>query len=109
MAKKFSLKVQEFLKAFTKNIQKIALHLGVSDNFIKKYTDALINYVEKEQSESRSLTEKIILKVQELAAPYYESVWETCTHEEKLLMIDISDLNYDILVKSKFSIKMAGI
>jgi len=67
------------------------VHLGISNDMIKNYTEVLIDYVKREEAEGDNIIEKIVLKVQELATGYYEKVWESCTSDEKLLLMDISD------------------
>ncbi|MFA6089821.1 MAG: hypothetical protein WC755_08240, partial [Candidatus Woesearchaeota archaeon] len=65
--------------------------LGISDNLLKKYAEVIIDYTMKEKQDSQNLIDKIILKVQELATGYYEEIWDSCTSEEKLLLMDLAD------------------
>jgi hypothetical protein len=65
--------------------------LGIPENLLKKYADVIIDYTLKEKPHSNNLIDKIVLKVQELATGYYERIWESCTSEEKLLLMDMAD------------------
>lgn len=67
------------------------VHLGISNDKVENYTKVLIDYVKRDETEDDNIIEKIVLKVQELATEYYEKIWESCTGEEKLLLMDISD------------------
>lgn len=85
------LKQAKIPEEANKIIKDELIVLGLPDDSIKKYAIVLIEYAENEKSKSGNLTEKIILKVQELATTHYERIWESCTHEEKLMLMDMAD------------------
>ncbi len=57
---------------------------------LKKYSDQVIRFA-RQNSEIKNLPEKIIIKIQETAQEYYETLWLSCTKNEKLLLDDIAD------------------
>ena len=64
--------------------------LGLPDKTIGKYAEQIITYA-NQNAESDTVCEKIVLKVQETAKSYYESIWSSCTNEEKLVLDDMSE------------------
>jgi len=74
------------------------LALGISLELFEKYSQVLVNFAENDNSNSSILNDNIILKAQELATSYYETIWDSCTHNEKLLLIDVAD---NLLINDK--------
>ncbi|MCH7772583.1 MAG: hypothetical protein IIA49_16465, partial [Bacteroidetes bacterium] len=73
--------------------------LSVSDYLKWKYEQSIENYAAKRVKAGITIPrEKIILKIQEYAMVYYESIWEACSNSEKILLYDISD---DMLLNDK--------
>lgn len=87
-------------KSTLKQLKEIIKNeLSVSDFLRKKYEQSLGNYATKIIKEKVAKPkEKIILKIQEYATGYYESIWEACSNSEKILLYDISD---DLLLNDK--------
>lgn len=46
---------------------------------------------DKSNSTDEDIKEEIILKIQSMAQPFYFSLWNTCSKEEKYLLYDLSD------------------
>lgn len=83
----------EQVKAVIKN------ELSVSDYLKRKYEQSIKECAAKIVKERvTNPREKIILKIQEYAMGYYESIWEACSNSEKILLYDISD---DLLLNDK--------
>jgi len=73
--------------------------LSVSDYLQWKYERSTENYASRREKAGFTIPhEKIILKIEEYAMVYYESIWEACSNSEKILLYDISD---DMLLNDK--------
>lgn len=73
--------------------------MSVSDYLERKYEQSLKKCAAKiVKARVTNPREKIILKIQEYAMGYYESIWEACSNSEKILLYDISD---DLLLNDK--------
>jgi hypothetical protein len=73
--------------------------LSVSDYLKWKYEQSTENYASRRVKAGFTIPpEKIILKIEEYAMVYYESIWEACSNSEKILLYDISD---DMLLNDK--------
>ena len=73
--------------------------LDVSDYLKGKYEQSIKNCVNKIiDAKVSNPHEKIILKIQEYVMGYYESIWEACSNNEKIVLYDISD---DLLLNDK--------
>jgi hypothetical protein len=73
--------------------------LSVSDYLKREYERSTENYASRRKKAGFTIPhEKIILKIEEYAMVYYESIWEACSNSEKILLYDISD---DMLLNDK--------
>ncbi|MEN8192866.1 MAG: hypothetical protein ABFS12_08620 [Bacteroidota bacterium] len=73
-------------------IKRELIELGLHEKQFENYGNVIKNVIKNEKElKSFYLKDKIILKIQELAKGHYESIWNSCTNEEKLLLNDISD------------------
>lgn len=64
--------------------------LTIQSSLIRAYAEQVIKFAELNNGD-KYLPEKITVKIQDTAKGYYESIWESCTKDEKLLLDDISD------------------
>jgi hypothetical protein len=71
-------------------IKKELSVLGIRSKSIRNYAEQIIRFAVRNRKRD-NLPDMIVLRVQELVKRYYEDLWADCTHDEKLLLDDISD------------------